>query len=274
MLWPQAYLDAPTKGTSRARVAGILRDVKARTRMIMEKEHQWGPFTTEDTGKHQAGHVRAAAVGDLAARNALVNVPQGALFILQDGPDYTLQIYDEASWKNTGIIRHGDLLNLNHADAHTQYVRVNDAHKADWDFDVGGNDLTSEGGVAQTRHGFILGHHAFSATTPHTDWHLRQAMANDISGTVFFSPLAVDITVDSIDAGLGAGRDGLCYFPGLFLTPNLRITTGGDPADFRIAAYNLDHVGLPNTDEFGLIIRGPHPFTARLRGYRVRIAEL
>ena len=270
MLWSPAYLAAPTKGTSRARVAGILRDVKSRIRVTMEQEHEWGPHTTEDTGKHRAGRVRVAAIGDLAARNALVNVPEGALFILQDGLDHTLQIYD-GGWVSIGEIRHGELDNLGALSAHPQYTPADDIDDNTWEFEMDDHTLSVPATGDPTAKGMVLANH-FDEAIPHSGYSNLTMYSDPFPIDTVLSLEEVDITVPSVDngsSGYGYTIAHTAWIPGLWLLPNIYRTAGSNDV---VLSCRYHTVGA-NGDDYGFQLGSPTAFSVRVRGYRARIAE-
>ena len=264
MLWSPAYLAAPTKGTSRARVAGILRDIKSRIRMTMEQEHEWGPYTTEDSGKHKAGQVQVAEIGDVAARNALVNVPEGALFILQDGLDHTLQIYD-GGWVSIGEIRHGELDNLAINDAHPQYTLAANVNEPNWVFDMGGNDLSVPATPDESALGFVLANHA-NVDMPHGGFTNFSIYSDPIDPEIILATEEVDVTLDSFQDGAHVH---LVWVQGLWLLPNIRQTSGSAHV-FLSSTFPTNGVDGSN---YGFQLRSAGAFQVRVRGYRARIME-
>jgi len=129
--WDSSYESLPTDQLNRALIDNAIRGIKVGTRERMEVEHEWGPYTDEDTGRHRKGHVSVIMRGDATTRDALVNPQPGSLYLLEDGSDLQLFLYfDPAggtnySWEKISTLDHSSFADKNGGDPHPQYTLKN-----------------------------------------------------------------------------------------------------------------------------------------------------
>lgn len=123
MPWDSTYEARPPSGINRASLDNEMRLMRKMTRQVMEQEHNFGPSTSDD-GRHRAGYVTLFGVGDSTARDAVADVPDGALWLLDDGTNYRLQAYklSTTSWVTVAYPDHGALSNLLDNNAHPEFL--------------------------------------------------------------------------------------------------------------------------------------------------------
>ena len=138
--WDATWQGLPSNGLSRNSLDDHLRRTTVGVRERMEREHQWGPFG-DDTGEHRLGKTTVLLTGDAAARGALANMQEGALFLQNDGTNYNLFVYTGAAWVAMTEDVHANMDNLTDDDCHTQYMLKDGIYDESVTVDMGGNIL-------------------------------------------------------------------------------------------------------------------------------------
>lgn len=124
--WNAAYEGQPSSGLNRALIDDKIRTLSKAVRARMEIGHNFGPYTDKDDGSHRGGHVEVMVKDDSAARDLLVDVRVGGLYLLEDGADLKLCICTSVGpvvWEEVSSLDHGSLDNLD-IDTHTQYLKT------------------------------------------------------------------------------------------------------------------------------------------------------
>jgi hypothetical protein len=104
--WDAAYEALPTSALAKSLIDDEIRRMKLGIRERMGQEHQFGPFTNEDTGGHIPGKTTVLGQGDATALAAVTNMQEGALYLLEDGTDLRVQVYLSSSWVQLGSADH------------------------------------------------------------------------------------------------------------------------------------------------------------------------
>lgn len=123
LLWDTAFEARPPAGLNRNQLDNELRLFRNTTKQVMSREHNFGGAI--DDGRHAGGRVTTHGVGGVAERDALTNVPDGALWVLAPGDDtYSLQGYRSAtaSWITIGALNHSALSGLTATGAHPEFL--------------------------------------------------------------------------------------------------------------------------------------------------------
>jgi hypothetical protein len=151
--WGSGYESIPSDTLNRSLIDDALRNMRIGVRERMEPEHNWGPCADKDDGSHRGGYVTVLDKGDEAARDAVANMQDGALFLMQVGDDLQLQLYIAGTgWVQAGTLDHGALSNLDQ-NTHTQYLLKTGGVMAG-DFNMGSYSLELATGLA-TQLGFV-----------------------------------------------------------------------------------------------------------------------
>jgi len=121
--WNSNFETRPPYGISRSSMDDEMRLMRKMVRQVMSQEHHFG-YGTDDDGRHREGYVTLFGVGDSTARDAVSGMPDGALWLLDDGTNYRLQAYKESttSWVTVAYPDHGALVALTDSDAHPEFL--------------------------------------------------------------------------------------------------------------------------------------------------------
>lgn len=195
-LWTDAYLAKPTINVNRSNLDNQLRTFKRGTREVMSREHNFGAGTPND-GKHSAGKIEVAKYGSTATRDALSDVPTGALFVVQSGGVSDLYAYDGSTWVKIGTNDHSALANLAQND-HTQYY-LNAGETLEGKLYGGGYQIQYEDSdVAESVNGVVTSKHLLTAHSP-----LGNIAAVDLTGPIGVAKLKKEFV--DIDATYNPG---------------------------------------------------------------------
>ncbi len=155
--WDSAYLSTPSNTLIRSLIDDEIRQVIYSVRERMATEHRFGPLTSPPDdpddldyktyhltqGYHLPGGTTICDVGNTAARDAVVTPQLGALFVVQDGSDYSVNIYTATGWQSLSTIDHLALTGTADDD-HPQYVLKSGGNMTG-SLDMGGNVIVTQG---------------------------------------------------------------------------------------------------------------------------------
>lgn len=142
--WDTGWESQPTTGLSRNSLDDHLRRTTLGVRERMEREHDWGPYSSGDSGKHLPGQVSAILTGNAAARAAVSNPQEGSVFFQDDGTNLTIWLYTSSAWVEITDDDHDNLENLTDDAAHTQYMLKDGNYtEATATLDMNGNVLSA-----------------------------------------------------------------------------------------------------------------------------------
>lgn len=159
MTWDSSFEARPPGALNRNQLDNELRLFRDMTRQVMSQEHEFG-YGTEDNGKHIPGETTLYAVGDSTERDALTDVPDGALFLLDGGARYELQAWDESggTWVTVGYPNHSDLEGLTVDSAHPEFL-LKSGGTLSRPVDLLNSPLLVDGATGPSAHGYSTGFH-------------------------------------------------------------------------------------------------------------------
>jgi hypothetical protein len=155
--WDSAYNSTPGSSLIRSLIDDEIRQTIFGVRERMAIEHRWGPLTGVSTdpadlsyqlnaltqGKHIPGGTTICGIGNEAARDAVVTPQLGAIYIVQDGSNFKLNIYTSTGWVDISTLDHSELTGLTDND-HPQYV-LKDSGTMSGNLDMGGGVISTQG---------------------------------------------------------------------------------------------------------------------------------
>lgn len=159
--WNSAYESYPSNKLNRNSIDNEIRKWSRGIREFMEIEHNFGPYTDKDDGSHIPGKTTVLLEGDETTRDALTDVQEGGLYLLDDGSSLQLQVYLSGAWVDVGSLSHGDMEGLDLANDHPQYAYNAEGEQLDLtgsDLDMNENSLIAPV-VAETYSGVVLYKH-------------------------------------------------------------------------------------------------------------------
>jgi hypothetical protein len=135
--WDSDYEATPANTLVRSLIDDEIRQVIYGIRERMSVEHRWGPRTAPDTdpeslsyqlynltqGYHIPGGTTICDIGDETDRDVVSSPQLGSLFIVQDGSNYSVNIYTSEGWQSLSTIDHLELTGTSDND-HPQYVLI------------------------------------------------------------------------------------------------------------------------------------------------------
>jgi hypothetical protein len=139
--WDSNYEGTPGDGLSRGSIDDTIRQMIRGVRERMEREHNWGYDTENDDGTHIPGQTTVALKDDSAARAALSDMQDGAIYVEDDGAgDVKLYVYNGSTWADFTSADHADLADLD-ADDHDYWLKTEVLDAEDYTLDMDGNHL-------------------------------------------------------------------------------------------------------------------------------------
>jgi hypothetical protein len=186
--WNSDFEARPTINLSRSVFDDQIRYTTRGIRERMEVEHEWGPNSGLDDGRHKKGYMQITDVGDSTARAAITNPQEGSLFLLEDSGFLKLQVYTDGAWEMVGTNYHDALAGLSDDD-HPQYLK-----KAGGTFtgslDAGGNAITLPNGTSALQCGLVAGIHIDKG-------HPGNIAKNSFDGLIPKVKFNMDVTTDA-----------------------------------------------------------------------------
>lgn len=141
--WDATYEGTPSSGLSRNSLDNEIRRITSGVRERMGREHNFGPFTDTDDGTHIPGKTTILLTGNAAARAAVSDMQEGALFLQDDGTNLELFLYTGAAWVSITDDVHGSMDNLTDDLAHEQYMLKDTAYVLEDTFDMNDQRLST-----------------------------------------------------------------------------------------------------------------------------------
>lgn len=153
----------PTSALAKSLIDDELRRMKLAIRERMGQEHQFGPFTDFDTGRHIPGKTTVLGQGDSTDLAAITTMQAGSLFLLEDGSDLQVQLYNGSAWVALSTLDHAVLTGRDDDD-HPGLLKKDGGIMAG-DLDMGTYKITTSG--SGSTHGIftLYGHRALSHAT-------------------------------------------------------------------------------------------------------------
>lgn len=175
--WDSAFEAAPANNVSRSLIDNYIRDTKRAIRERMEVEHEWGPSSSIDSGRHIGGRTTVMGKGDAAAMAAVATPQDGALFLLTDGAELRLHVYYSGDWHVMSTLNHLFLSNRDvdptgspAADAHPALIKQAAVNALTGPLNMQGNFLKSTTNALALTQDSTLGyvkHKHVTETNPH-----------------------------------------------------------------------------------------------------------
>ena len=124
--WDDAFENNPTENLSRSSIDDEIRRIKRGIRERMEREHEWGPYSSKNDGSHKAGSVSCLLRGSTIVRDGLVDPQTGAMYLNTDGIGKRLDYYNGTIWEDTlTSTEHNVLADKDDGHPHPQYMLYN-----------------------------------------------------------------------------------------------------------------------------------------------------
>jgi len=123
--WDSDYEATPTSALGRSLIDNTLREVKSGVRERFEVEHEFGPNTDTDTGRHTPGGTTVMPTGTDTPAVALPNAENGAIYLKSVGAAYEVWVKDSVNgWVQYSTTDHNELSGRNDHD-HPKYIWQN-----------------------------------------------------------------------------------------------------------------------------------------------------
>lgn len=123
--WDTQFEQTPTGAASRSIIDDQIRRIKKGTRERMEPEHEWGPYSDKNSGIHRGGVTKVSQIGVLAERDALAEMREGSLFIVDESDDIRISYYNGSEWiGGLTTLVHNNLQDNTVGDPHPQYCTL------------------------------------------------------------------------------------------------------------------------------------------------------
>lgn len=243
--WNAGYEATPTSALAKTLIDDELRRLKLAIRERMGQEHQFGPYTDEDTGRHIPGKTTVLSQGNAAAMAAVTNMQEGALYLMEDGVDLQLHAYLSGSWVTLGSVDHAILSDRNTGHPHSGLL-LKDGGIMAGDLKLGSNKIVTPEAVAHTYGIFTLYRHR---TTGHLTLGSVDALAaNTIPSESFtISQVETEATVSIASDGLMVAleENAIHFVPQVYI----RRAFSNNPS-FTIGGYS----GTTSAKGFGIYV--------------------